>query len=150
MSADGPITYTLVLDGRKILTTQGLQATIEPQRLGDGVHHLQLLATDSDGQSTLSVPSTLSIERTPPIVKISHAQGGYIVVRVLDSYSGIDTHAVSVSFGEPEKLSVSPEPPTAMLFGSETQAPEAARTVGEQTRLFVVRVPVPSELPLVT
>jgi hypothetical protein len=100
VSADGPITYTLVLDGREILTTQGLQANIEAQRLGDGIHHLQLLATDIDGQSTLSAPSTLSIDRTPPIVKISHTQTGYVVVRVLDRYSGVDAHAVSVSFGD--------------------------------------------------
>ncbi|HTD08964.1 MAG TPA: hypothetical protein VK680_08750 [Solirubrobacteraceae bacterium] len=105
VSADGPITYALVLDGRKILTTQGLQAKIEPQRLGNGIHHLQLLATDIDGQSTLSAPSTLSIERTPPIVKVSHTQGGYIVVRVLDSYSGVDTHLVSVSFGDGQHAS---------------------------------------------
>ena len=33
-------------------------------------------------------------------MKIAHAQGGQaIVVRVLDSYSGVDAHAVSVSFG---------------------------------------------------
>jgi hypothetical protein len=101
VSADGPITYTLVLDGRRILSTQGLGATIEPQRLGDGVHQLQLLAADIDGQSTLSVPSTLSVERNPPSVKITRTHGGHaIVVRVLDPYSGVDAHAVSVSFGD--------------------------------------------------
>ncbi len=100
VSADGPITYALILDGRKILTTQGLQATVEPQRLGSGIHHLQLLATDIDGQSTLSAPSTLSIDRAPPTVKISHAQAGSIVVRILDSYSGVDAQAVSISFGD--------------------------------------------------
>jgi hypothetical protein len=101
VSADGPITYTLVLDGRKILSTQGLQARIEPQRLGSGIHHLQLLATDADGQSTLSAPSTLSIDGSPPSVKITHTQGGYaILVRVLDRYSGVDAQTVSVSFGD--------------------------------------------------
>jgi hypothetical protein len=101
VSADGPITYTLVLDGRKILATQGLQATIEPQRLGNGIHHLQLLATDIDGQSTLSAPSTLSIDQSPPSVKITRTQGDYAVaVRVLDPYSGVDPQAVSVSFGD--------------------------------------------------
>jgi hypothetical protein len=101
VSANGPITYTLVLDGRKILSTQELQARIEPQRLGDGVHALQLLATDSEGESTLSSPSTLSIDDSPPTVKVTHAQGDHaVVVSVLDRYSGVDANAVSVSFGD--------------------------------------------------
>lgn len=105
VSADGPVSYSLVLDGRRVVTTQGLQAKIEPQRLGDGRHHLQLLVTDIDGQSKLSAPSTLSVEGTSPTVKISHTHGGYIVVRVLDSYSGVDAQAVSVSFGDGHRAS---------------------------------------------
>jgi hypothetical protein len=101
VSADGPITYTLVLDGHKILSTQTLGATIEPRRLGNGVHQLQLLATDMYGQSTLSSPSTLSIAQTPPNVKITHTGGGTVlVVRVIDPYAGVDAHAVTVSFGD--------------------------------------------------
>jgi hypothetical protein len=100
-SADGPITYTLVLDGHRILSTQNLKATIEPRLLGNGVHQLQLLASDIDGQSTLSSPSTLSIAQTPPSVKIARTHAGTtLVLRVVDSYAGVDAHAVTVSFGD--------------------------------------------------
>jgi hypothetical protein len=102
VSADAPITYSLILDGRKILAAgSALQAPIEPRRLGDGIHQVQLLATDAVGESTLSGPSKLEIDATPPTVKITRSQGGYAVsVRVLDAYSGVDAHAVSVSFGD--------------------------------------------------
>jgi trans-2-enoyl-CoA reductase len=41
------------------------------------------------------------VDGTPPSVKVTRAQGGYgVSVRVSDAYSGLDTHAVSVSFGD--------------------------------------------------
>ena len=102
ISANGPLRYTVVLDGRPLPTPAGAFAsTIDPDRLGDGAHRLQLLATDIDGQATLSPPYTLSIDGSPPAVKITRAQGGYgVSVRVRDSYSGVDVHAIGVSFGD--------------------------------------------------
>ena len=101
-SADGPLRYTVVLDSRPLATPAGAFAyTINPHRLGDGVHTVQLLGTDIDGQSTLSPPSSLSIDGNPPTVQIARAQGGYgVSVRVHDAYAGVDAHAVSVSFGD--------------------------------------------------
>ncbi len=100
-SANPPTTYSLVLDGHKILSTTELQATIEPQHLGDGFHRLQLLAIDSDGEATLSAVSPLSVDGTPPTVKVTHTDAGQsLVVRVRDRYSSVETHAVSVSFGD--------------------------------------------------
>ena len=62
---------------------------------------MQLLATDIDGQATLSTPSTLLVDGVPPTVKITRARGGYgITVRVSDAYTGVDKQAVSVSFGD--------------------------------------------------
>jgi hypothetical protein len=62
---------------------------------------VQLLATDIDGQSTLSKPSTLLVDGVPPIVTIKRAQGGHgISVRIHDPYTHIDTHDVTVSFGD--------------------------------------------------
>jgi hypothetical protein len=102
VSADGPLSYTVVLDGRPQPTPAGAtQLRLNPRGLGSGRHRVQLLATDINGQSTLSAPSTLLVDAQPPSVEISRAQGGYgVSVRVSDAYSGVDAHAVSVSFGD--------------------------------------------------
>lgn len=101
-SANGPLSYTVVLDGHRLPTPAGaVSLTINPQDLGDGVHQVQLLATDVDGQSTLTPPFPLKINGQPPTVKISRADGGYgVTVRVSDAESGVATHAVKVSFGD--------------------------------------------------
>ena len=102
ISADGPLRYSVVLDGRALAAPPGaLQLRLDPRGLGSGRHRVQLLATDIDGQATLSAPSPLLIGGEPPTVKIARAQGGHaVIVRVSDAYTGIDTHAVSVSFGD--------------------------------------------------
>jgi hypothetical protein len=101
-SADGPLRYHVVLDGRELATPAGApQMRIGPRGLGSGRHRVQLLATDIDGQSTLSPPSTLLVDDVPPTVRIARVQGGHAVsVRVGDAYSGVDKQAVSVSFGD--------------------------------------------------
>jgi hypothetical protein len=101
VSADGPLRYTVVLDGRPQTTPAGASSLLlDPLGLSSGRHSVQLLATDIQGQSTLSSPSPLLIAG-PPSVKISRAHGGYgVSVRVSDSYAGIDTKDVTVSFGD--------------------------------------------------
>jgi hypothetical protein len=101
-SANGPLRYTVVLDGHALPTPAGVfSLTISPQQLGDGVHQVQVLATDSYGQSTLSAPSPLKIDGQPPSVRITRAEGGYgVTVSVGASQSGIDEHVVSVDFGD--------------------------------------------------
>jgi len=101
-SANGPLTYTVVLDGRRLATPAGsLSYTLDPRGLGSGRHQIQVLATDRDKQSILSPPSTLQVDGVPPTVKITHGRGGTsITVRVRDSYSGVNTKAVRVSFGD--------------------------------------------------
>jgi PKD domain len=102
VSADGPLRYSVVLDGRALPAPVGaLQLRLDQRGLGSGRHRVQLLATDIDGQSTLSAPSPLLVDGQPPTVKVTRARGGYgVSVRVSDSYSGVDAHAVSVSFGD--------------------------------------------------
>jgi len=91
-----------VLDGRPQATPAGsLRLRLDPRGLGSGRHRVQLLATDIDGQAALSKPSALLVAGQPPTVKITLAQGGYgVSVRVSDSYSGIDSHAITVGFGD--------------------------------------------------
>lgn len=106
-SANGPVTYSVVLDGHEILSAgQALQAQIDPRRLGDGTHEVQILATDAYGEQTLSAPSQLLIEATIPTVTVSHSRAGSsITVRVSDAQSGVDTRAVSVNFGDGQHAS---------------------------------------------
>jgi hypothetical protein len=106
-SANGPLTYTVVLDGHPLSTPPGVRTlAINPHQLSGGVHDIQLLAIDAYGQSTLTPPSTLKIDSAPPAVKVSGAMGGDgVTVRVSDGESGVDVHAVSVSFGDGRRAS---------------------------------------------
>ncbi len=99
-SADGPLRYQVVLDGRPLPTPAGVsRLRLDPRGLGSGRHRVQLLATDADGQATLSPPATLEVDGVPPAVRVA-VRGGTVSVRVSDAYSGVDARAVSVSFGD--------------------------------------------------
>ncbi len=102
VSADGPLRYTVVLDGRPQATpADASELRLDPLGLSTGSHKVQLLVTDIDGQSTLSEPSIIHIDGTAPIVSIARARGDRGVnVRVHDPYAGIDVHDVTVSFGD--------------------------------------------------
>jgi hypothetical protein len=101
-SANGPLTYTVVLDGHEQPTPSGAyELRLNPRELSGGIHHVQLLATDADGQSTLTPPSTLRVDAQPPTVEITRSDGGYgVTVRVSDKESGVEVKAVRVSFGD--------------------------------------------------
>jgi PKD domain len=101
-SADGPLRYAVVLDGRKQATAANVsELLIDPLGLSSGRHTAQLLVTDADGQSTLSKPSTLLIDGVAPAVSIGRVQDDHgVSVRVRDPYTGIDIRDVTVSFGD--------------------------------------------------
>jgi len=101
-SAYGPLTYTVVLDGRRLATPQGELALSIPTRgLGDGVHKVQILASDTYGQSTLTAPSTLRIDGRPPLVSVKRISGGRGVrVAVTDGQSGVEPRSVRINFGD--------------------------------------------------
>jgi hypothetical protein len=106
-SANGPLSYTLVLDGHRLATPTGAFAlTVNPHELGDGVHEVQMLATDRYGQSTLTAPTKLKIDGQPPVVQVTSTMGGDgVTVRVSDAQSGVDAQAVKVSFGDGQQAS---------------------------------------------
>jgi hypothetical protein len=101
-SAHGPVSYRVVLDGRPLPTPAGaLELPIDPRGLASGPHTVQILATDRNGQATLSSPSKLRIDGVPPSVQLRRASAGHALsILVTDAYSGVETHAVSVSFGD--------------------------------------------------
>jgi hypothetical protein len=102
LSANGPLSYHVVLDGHVFATPpNAFSMRLSPNGLGSGTHRVQLLVTDIYGQSTLSAPATLRVDGTPPSVTIAHQhENNTISVRVRDAYSGVDANAVSVDFGD--------------------------------------------------
>jgi hypothetical protein len=101
-SANGPVTYAVILDGHALPTPQGsLAMRIDPRYLPSGIHTLQVLATDRYGQATLSAPLKLRIDASPPIVKVTRTGGGTeLSVRLIDPQSGVRSGSVSISFGD--------------------------------------------------
>ncbi len=101
-SAAYPLTYSVVIDGHVRSTgITGLKTYLDPRGLGSGIHRLQVLATDRDGQSTLSAPSQLRVAATPPSVRITRtARGTAVLVRVSDHYVGVDRRALTIGFGD--------------------------------------------------
>ncbi|HXB15582.1 MAG TPA: hypothetical protein VNV44_07530 [Solirubrobacteraceae bacterium] len=101
-SANGPLTYTVVLDGHRLPTPPEAQAlTIDPHYLSTGKHIVQVLATDRNGQSTLSARSALRIDASPPTVSLSLARRApEVAVRLRDGQSGVAAKSVSISFGD--------------------------------------------------
>jgi hypothetical protein len=101
-SADGPLSYRVVLDGRPVATpAHALSLRLDPHGLGSGTHRVQVLVTDLDGQATLTAASKMLIDGQPPTVKVVTTQGDHAVsVRIRDSGAGVAKRAVSVSFGD--------------------------------------------------
>jgi hypothetical protein len=101
-SADGPLSYSVVLDGRPLAVPgEAMPVRLPARRLSNGRHGVQVLATDADGQSTLSARAALRIDRRAPSVQISRASGGRGVrVRVRDPESGLVRNSVRISFGD--------------------------------------------------
>jgi hypothetical protein len=101
-SANGPLKYAVVLDGRRVPTPSGALALhLDTRGLASGTHKVQVLATDIFGQSTLSATSSLKVDGGSPIVKIVRAHGGHAVsVRLSDPNSGLAPKTIKVSFGD--------------------------------------------------
>lgn len=100
-SANGPLAYRVVLDGRPLATPAGAsQLRVSPRGLGSRRHRVQVLATDIDGQATLTSPSTMLVDGQPPAVKVTRTGGQSVRVRIGDSGSGLAKGKVRVSFGD--------------------------------------------------
>jgi hypothetical protein len=66
-SANGPLTYTVILDGHPLMTPVGAQSMpLAPRQLPNGVHKVRMLVSDADGESTLTAPVRLLIGSPPP------------------------------------------------------------------------------------
>ena len=101
-TANGPASYAVLLDGHRLtVPPQARALALDPHYLASGRHTVQVLATDRNGQSTLSARSTLKIDASPPTVAVSRARGGTeLSLRVSDRQSGVEAKSVSISFGD--------------------------------------------------
>jgi hypothetical protein len=100
-SADGPLRYQVVLDGRRLSTPAGAFRLRLPRLgLGDGSHRVQVLATDLNGESTLTPAAVIRVDGSAPTVRIASGRGGTVTIRAHDGASGVEARATSVSFGD--------------------------------------------------
>jgi hypothetical protein len=73
---------------------------LSPRGLSDGAHGVQLLATDVDGQATLSAPAKLRVDGQPPEVTARLVSGDRVRVSIRDRASGVAVAATRVNFGD--------------------------------------------------
>ncbi|HUA74426.1 MAG TPA: PKD domain-containing protein [Solirubrobacteraceae bacterium] len=101
-SANGPLRYSVVLDGRRQPTPPGVFSLhLNTRGLADGTHRVQVLATDIWGQSTLTSAASLKVDGGSPNVRVARVQSGDAVrVRLSDPNSGLAVKTISVSFGD--------------------------------------------------
>jgi hypothetical protein len=99
--AFGATSYALVLDGRvyeRGLT--GNSALLNPRGLGDGVHQVQVVASDSLGQETATPVAQLKVDAQPPRVSVRSLGADALAVRVYSLTSGAVAGATSIAFGD--------------------------------------------------
>jgi hypothetical protein len=96
------VTYAVYVDGRpRVQGLSGLTARLDLAGLGDGIHRVQVLASDAAGQQTMSGASELKVDASPPILRLSYVDRRRGVrVTVSDRASGVDADATIVDFGD--------------------------------------------------
>jgi hypothetical protein len=104
LAGAGKIAYSILVDDREIVeNVSGDEYLLNPEQLPDGVHSIQVEATDSLGQVVDSVPATIKVDRTPPSVRV-RVSGASVTVKLSDGpkgeVSGIKLGSVKVSFGD--------------------------------------------------
>jgi hypothetical protein len=98
--AYGTTTYALVIDGQVSKSgLTGLSTHVNPHGLGNGVHQVQVLATDSLGQETMTPVAELKVDANPPSVSVRSLAHDVVRVRVYDRASGASASATSIDFG---------------------------------------------------
>jgi hypothetical protein len=99
--AFGSTTYTVLVDGQvRLRGITKLSARLDPHGLGNGIHHVQVLATDSLGQETMTPPAELKVDASPPQVQIGKPAGLRVHVRVVDRAAGALARDTVIDFGD--------------------------------------------------
>jgi PKD domain len=99
--ATGGVTYSVVIDGHVVMSgLRGSSAVPSRRLLGSGKHEVQILATDAEGQQTLSAGTTLEVDASPPVATARRARGREVTVKVRDAQSGAVKKATQILFGD--------------------------------------------------
>jgi hypothetical protein len=109
LAGAGKLTYSVLVDDREVAENlTGVETVLTPAEVPNGVHTIQVEATDSLGQVVDSVPSTLKVDRKPPVVRV-RVRGNSVTVRVSDGpkgeSSGVEAASVHISFGDKHSAS---------------------------------------------
>jgi hypothetical protein len=104
LAGAGEVSYSILVDDQEVAEgVIGTAYTLNREQVGNGVHTIQVQATDSLGQVVDSSPATLKVERRPPRVRVS-VRGASVTVRVSDEPKGespgVKPGSVKVSFGD--------------------------------------------------
>ncbi len=104
LAGAGKLTYDVLVDDTEVaenLTTT--ETVLSGSELSNGVHTIQVEATDSLGQVVDSIPATIKVDRSPPKVSV-RVNGSSVTVRISDGakgqVSGVATNSVHVKFGD--------------------------------------------------
>jgi hypothetical protein len=104
LAGAGKLTYSVLVDDREVAENlTSTETVLTPAEVGNGVHTIQVEATDSLGQVVDSEPSTLKVDRSPPSVSV-RVRGDAVTVRVSDGPKGespgVNAGTVHVNFGD--------------------------------------------------
>jgi PKD domain len=104
LAGAGKVNYSILIDDREVAENiTSSEYALGPSEVSEGVHTLQVEATDSLGQVVDSEPATLKVDRKPPRAHIS-VRGATVTVRVGDGpkgeVSGVELGSVKVRFGD--------------------------------------------------
>ena len=104
LAGAGKLSYSVLVDDREVaenITTT--ETVLTPAEVSNGVHTIQVEATDTLGQVVSSLPATLKVDRTPPKVSV-RVHGSSVTVHVSDGpkgeSSGVAAGSVKVRFGD--------------------------------------------------
>jgi hypothetical protein len=67
----GPLTYSILIDGKQVAQTQATKATLPAGALSEGMHNWRVVATDRRGQSVTTTVKPLKVDTVAPTVSFS-------------------------------------------------------------------------------
>jgi hypothetical protein len=99
--ASGSTSYELLVDGHvRSRRLSGLSLRLDARALGDGLHQVQVLATDSQGQQTMTPQASLKVDANPPEVTLRRLAGRGVALRIFDHASGALAKYTTIAFGD--------------------------------------------------
>jgi hypothetical protein len=106
-----PVSYSVLVDDQDIVDgLGGLSYTLGQSVIPDGAHTIQVVATDTNGQTTDSGAAQLLIDRTPPKVTVQVSRGSRrVTVRANDGptgeVSGLAGGSLTIRWGDGRRSS---------------------------------------------